>query len=236
MKVSTLMHITKKEIKTYFTSPVAYIVIVVFLVVTGWFFFSSFFLVGRADTRDFFSLLPIVFVFFIPAITMRQFSEEFNTGSYEILYTLPVTTTDILLGKFLASLAFIALMLLPTVSYPLFISGIGNLDWGPVFGGYLGALFLGGLYCGVGLLASSVTKNQIVAFILGMAVCFFLYFIDKIIVLLPAAAAGFFQFLSAEYHFRNIAKGIIDSRDLVYFISFTVLTLFGAHLVIEERD
>jgi ABC-2 type transport system permease protein len=235
MTGTTLSQIVKKELKTYFFSPVAYIVIVVFLVVTGWFFFATFFLAGRADMRDFFSLLPIILAFFVPAITMRQFSEEFNTGSYEILYTLPVTTGEILMGKFISTLLFLFFMLLPTLSYPLFISGLGDLDWGPVLGGYLGALLLGGLYAGVGLFASSLTKNQIVAFIVAMALSFFLYFVDKVLVLLPNFLTGFFQFLGADYHFQNIAKGIIDSRDLVYFISITVLALYGSYLRIEER-
>lgn len=236
MQLSITLRITRKELQTYFGSPIAYIVIVVFLVVAGWFFFSPFFLVGRADLRDFFSLLPIVMAFFVPAITMRAFSEEFATGSYEILYTLPVSGLDVLIGKYLASIAFIGLMLLPTISYPLTISAIGDLDWGPVLGGYLGAIFLGGLYASIGVLASSLTKNQIVAFIVAMAACFFLYFVDKILFLVPAFFAGFFQFISADYHFRNIAKGLIDSRDLVYFVSIAVLALFGTYIAVQERQ
>ena len=232
----SLLHVVRKELKTYFASPIAYIVMIIFLIVTGWFFFSPFFLVGRADLRDFFSLLPITLVFFVPAITMRLFAEEFSIGSYELLYTLPVTGFDILFGKFAAALVFIFVMLLPTLSYPLFISALGNLDWGPVVGGYLGVILLAGLYTAIGVFASSLTKNQVVAFISAMAICFFFFIVDKVLFLLPSFLAGFFQFLGAGYHFRNIARGILDSRDLVYFISIAVVALYGTHLRIQEKQ
>ena len=236
MSRTALLQIVQKEIRAYFSSPVAYIVIVVFLTVTGWFFFSPFFLVGRADLRDFFSLLPIILVFFIPAITMRLFAEEFSSGSYEILYTLPVTALDILLAKFMAALASVLVMLVPTVSYPLWISAVGEIDWGPVVGGYVGTILLAGLYCAIGLFASSLTKNQIVSFIISLAICFFLFIVDKVLFLVPAFLGNFLQFLSADFHFRNIARGIIDSRDLVYFLSVGVLALFGTYMVIQERQ
>ena len=236
MSFQTTWNIFRKEFKTFFVSPIAYIVIVIFLIVVGWFFFSPFFLIGRADLRDFFSLLPIVLVFIIPAITMRLFSEEFSIGSYEILSTLPVTQIDILLGKYLAALAFVMVMLAPTVSYPLFISNLGELDWGPVLGGYLGAIFLSGVYTAIGLFASSITKNQIIAFIAALAIMFFFYFIDKAIVLMPAFLAGFLQFLGVDYHFKNIAKGLIDSRDLVYFLSVSAAALSVTYIAMQERQ
>ncbi len=236
MNIATTLQIIRKEMKSYFMSPVAYIVIVIFLIVTGWFFFSTFFLIGRADLRDFFSLLPITLVFFVPAITMRSFSEEFNTGSIEILYTLPVTGLDILLGKYIASLLFVLVMLVPTISYPLFISGLGNLDIGPVLGGYLGAILLAGAYTAVGIFTSSLTRNQIVAFIAATAICFFLYIVDKVIFLLPSFLTGVVQFLSAAYHFENISQGIIDSRDIIYFLSVIVLGIYATYLTTEERQ
>jgi len=236
MSIQTTWNIFKKELKTFFMSPIAYIVIVIFLVVVGWFFFSPFFLIGRADLRDFFSLLPIVLVFVVPAVTMRLFSEEFSIGSYEILTTLPVTHIDILLGKFLAALAFVMVMLTPTISYPFFISSLGELDWGPVIGGYLGAIFLSGVYTSIGMFASSITKNQIIAFIAALAICFFFYFIDKALVLMPTFAASFLQFLGVDFHFRNITKGIIDSRDIVYFLSVSAAALTVTYIVIQERQ
>ncbi len=236
MRFTVFFHILKRELKTFFVSPIAYIVTVIFLIVSGWFFFSPFFLVGRADLRDFFSLLPIVLVFFVPAITMRLFSEEFSTGSFEIISTLPVSSLEILVSKFLAAYIFILAMLAPTFAYPLSISGLGELDWGPVLGGYLGTILLVALYTAVGVFASSLTKNQIVAFIGATAICFFFFIIDKIIFLLPVILADLFEFMGADYHFRNFERGLIDSRDIVYFLSVTVIALFGSYVAIQEKQ
>ena len=236
MNLATLLVIIKKELKSYFVSPIAYIVIVIFLIVTGWFFFSSFFLLARADLRNFFSLLPITLVFFVPAITMRTYAEEFGSGSYELVYTLPVTGRIILFGKFIASSIFVIVMLVTTVSYPIWIRSVGEIDWGPVVGGYFGAILLSATYCAVGLFTSSLTKNQIVAFISATAICFFLYIIDKTLFLLPKFATGVLQYLSADYHFRNIAKGVLDTRDIVYFVSAIAVALFATHLATEERQ
>ena len=144
-------HIFRKEFSTYFLSPIAYIVISIFLLVTGWFFFTTFFILNQADLRNFFSMLPIIFAFVIPAVTMRLFSEELNVGSYETLLTLPVTYLDVVLGKFLAAVAFVAAMLLPTGLYAVTVFFLGQLDWGPVVGGYIGALLLGGAFSAIGL-------------------------------------------------------------------------------------
>jgi len=224
-----------KDFKVYFVSPIAYIVISLFLILSGWFFFSTFFLFNQAEMRSFFVLLPIIFSFVIPAVTMRLFSEEMNTGSYELLLTMPVTAREVVLGKFLAALSFLGIMLLPTASYAVFIAFHGDLDWGPVAGGYLGALLLGAAYAGIGLLASSLTRNQIIAFITGMAICFTLTLLDKMLFFLPESLLGVLQFLGADYHFQNIARGILDSRDILYFLSVSFLTLFAANLVIEDK-
>ena len=228
--------IFKREFRAYFVSPIAYIVIAIFLVLTGWFFFSTFFLYNQAELRGFFSLLPIILSFIIPALTMRLFSEEFNVGSYEILVTLPVTHRDIIVGKFLAVLAFIAVMLIPTLSYAISIAFIGDLDWGPVAGGYLGTILLGASFSAVGLFASALTRNQIIAFVIGMIICFALTIVDKLLFFLPERMLGFFQYVGADYHFQNISKGIIDSRDLLYFLSITFIALYGAHLAIQEKS
>jgi ABC-2 type transport system permease protein len=229
------INIFKKEFKGYFISPIAYIVISIFLILTGWFFFSTFFLFGQAELRNFFSLLPVIFSFIVPAVTMRLFSEEFNTGSYELILTMPVSSLDIIIGKFLAAAAFIVIMLMPTLSYSIFISFIGELDWGPVVGGYVGAILLGAAFSTIGLFASSLTRNQIVAFIIGMAFCFTLTLIDKMLFFLPESALNVFQYLGANFHFQNIAKGIIDSRDILYFLSVSFVMLYGTNLVIQER-
>ena len=228
--------IFKKEFTVYFVSPIAYIVISIFLLVTGWFFFTTFFLFNQANLRNFFALLPIVFSFVVPAITMRLFSEELNVGSYEILLTLPVTFLDVVLGKFLAAVVFIAAMMIPTLSYPITVSFVGQLDWGPVAGGYIGAILLGASFSAIGLFASSLTRNQIIAFIMGMAICFSLTLIDKMLFFLPHSLLGFLEYLGADFHFENISKGIIDSRDILYFLSVAFLGLYGAHMAMQERS
>jgi len=228
-------HIFKRELNVYFVSPIAYIVISIFLLVTGWFFFTTFFLYNQATLRNFFALLPMTFSFVVPAITMRLFSEEFNVGSYETLLTLPVTFLDVVLGKFLAGLAFITIMLVPTLAYPVTVSLLGQLDWGPVVGGYLGAILLGASFTAIGLFASSLTRNQIIAFIVGMAICFTLTLIDKMLFFLPQSLLGVLEYLGADFHFENISKGIIDSRDVLYFLSVCFVALYGTHLALQER-
>ncbi|MBF0231506.1 MAG: ABC transporter permease subunit [Desulfamplus sp.] len=231
-----IINIAAKEFRDYFISPIAYIVISLFLVVTGWFFFSTFFLFDTADMRNFFSMLPIIFSFIIPAVTMRLFSEEMNVGSYEILLTMPVSFTDIAVGKFMAALLFSACMLLPTVSYPIFISFIGDVDAGPVIGGYLGATLLAGAFCSMGIFASSLTRNQIVAFIIGAAICFTLTILDQILFFIPSAITDVIAFLGADSHFQSISKGVIDSRDILYFLSVIFMGLFGTYLVMQEKN
>ncbi len=231
-----VIRICSKELKDYFISPIAYIVISIFLLVTGWFFFATFFYYNQADLRNFFDLLPITFSFFIPAVTMRLFSEELNVGSYEMLLTLPVTFNDILVGKFLAGVFFVAAALVPTLAYPICVAFMGQLDWGTVAGGYMGALLLGSAFTAVGLFASSLTRNQIIAFIVGMAICFTLTLIDKMLFFFPRPMLGVIGYLGADFHFKNIAKGIIDSRDILYFLSIIFIGLYGTHLAMEGKN
>lgn len=231
----SFFRVTTRELRSAFGSPVAYIVIVIFLTVTSWFFFTPFFLNGRADLREFFQLLPMTLGLVVPAVTMRVFAEEFSTGSYEVLTTLPITRFDVLLGKFAGSLLFILLMLVPTLAYPIIVASLGDLDSGPVIGGYIGTVFLSGLYCSVGLFASALTKNQIVAFIIGLSICAFLVMIDKLLFFVPVSLTGILQYVGADYHFRNVAKGVLDSRDIVYFVSATFVALYATSIVVKRR-
>ena len=227
--------IFKKEFRDYFVSPIAYIVIALFLLITGWLFFSTFFVVGQADMRNFFVRLPFLFALVVPIITMRLFSEELNTGSYELLLTLPVTFHDVVFGKFLAAVAFVAALLAPTLAYPIFISFIGELDWGVVAGGYMGALLLGMAYAAVGLFASSLTRNQIIACIVGIVVCALLAIVDKMLFFFPQSLLAVIEYLSSSFHFENIARGIVDTRDLLYFASVIFLGLYATHLSMQEK-
>ncbi len=227
--------IFSKEFKDYFISPIAYIVIAIFLLVTGWLFFSTFFVYGQVELRRFFDLLPFLFALVVPIITMRLFSEELNVGSYEILLTLPVTFLDIILGKFMAGVAFVAAILLPTLAYPIFISFLGTLDWGVVMGSYLGSLLLGAAYVAIGLFASSLTRNQIIACIVGMVICAILAIVDKMLFFFPQSILDVAVYLSSAIHFENVAKGIVDTRDILYFLSIVFIGLYATHLVMQEK-
>lgn len=229
------VNIFTKELKDYFVTPIAYIVICIFLLITGWFFFATFFITDQASLRTFFAMLPLVFPFVIPAVTMRLFAEELHAGSFEMLLTMPVRLNDVIMGKFLASVAFVALMMLPTLSYAVWVSLMGDLDWGPVIGGFLGALLLGAAYSAIGILASATTRNQIIAFIVGMVICFALSLIDKMLFFFPAALLSVIHSLAASFHFDNIARGIVDSRDIIYFFSVIFLALYGANLIMQEK-
>lgn len=235
MRARSINTVLKRELKSFFVSPSAYIVMTIYLALTGWFFFSSFFLAGRADMRSFFNLMPLLFSFTIPAVTMRLFSEEYSTGSYELLKTQPLSTADIVGGKFLSAVLFIAAMLIPTIFYAITISSIGELDPGPVIGGYLGAILMAGAYCSIGILASSATRNQIVAFILSAAVCIVLSLIDQLVWLLPGGIGNILSRIGTASHFTNISKGIIDSRDLIYFVSVIFISLYGSWFLNQEK-
>lgn len=227
--------VCRRECSAYFASPIAYIVIVIFLLVVGWFFFSTLFLFNQASLRAFFRMLPIVFAFVVPAVTMRQFAEEFHTGSYEILFTLPLRLGDIVLGKFLACTLFLAALLAPTLAYPLLVGALGDLDPGPVLGGYLGALLLGAAFAAVGLFASALTRSQIVAFLTGCAICFAFCLVDQMAFFLPEAAARPLAYLAADVHFENIARGLVDTRDVLYFASLGFVALSATALVLHEH-
>jgi len=236
MKYRESLTIMKKELMGYFTTPIAYIVITVFLIITGWFFFSTFFLYGQAELRAFFQLLPMILSFVVPAVTMRLFAEEKHSGSFEILMTLPVSIEEVVIGKLLAGTVFVAIMLAPTLFYAVSIMFVGSLDFGPVIGGYIGAILLGGAFSGIGVFASALTKNQIVAFIIGVAVCLTLSLIDKFLFFLPSPILNFLEFLGSDYHFRNISRGILDSRDIIYFLSIMAISLIASSKLLEERS
>lgn len=232
--MNTICSIAKKDFRAYFNSPVAYVVLGVFLLVLGYLFFSTLFLGGFASMRSFFSLSPVLFVIFGPAIAMRLISEEKKAGTIEQLLTLPISNLQIVLGKFLAALGIVAVGLLFTLPYVFSVALLTPsdtpFDFGPVIGGYLGLILLSGSFLSLGLWASSLTKNQIVAFILGLLLCFFFYFIDKFAVLMPASLGAILEYISADYHFNNISKGVIDSRDIIFYIS-----LISIFLVLTER-
>lgn len=234
-KRSVISVIFRREMSSFFSGPIAYIVCGLFLVFSGIFFFSTYFLANRADLRGFFGLLPILFSFFIPALTMRVFSEEQRTGSMETLMTLPVSAFDVAAGKYLSSLVSVLVMLVPTLFYVITAAVTGSPDYGPIVGGYLGAVFLAAAFTSVGVFASSLSKNQIVSFFIAGTLCILLAMIDVFLVIVPASIVGFFQFFSAQAHFSSIARGIIDSRDLLYFLSLTAVFFTLTVKNVEKR-
>ena len=217
--------IAKRELSAYFTSPVAYIVSALFLLVTGFMFFSTFFLSGRAELRGFFGLLPVMFSLFIPALTMRVFSEEARVGSLETLLTLPVTIVDVVMGKYIASFISGMVMLFPTLSYVIVCFMFGTPDIGPIIGSYIGSLLLLAAFCAIGFFTSSCTKNQIIAFFASAFICVFLTLIDAFSVILPSSIVAFISFISAGSHFDSICRGIVDTRDVLYFVSLAAIFL-----------
>ena len=233
----TTYYLFKKELMSYFNSPIAYIFIGVFLVVGNWLFFKNFFLYGQANLRPYFDLLPWIFLFMSPAVTMRLWAEEKKSGTIEFLLTLPVTDWQVVIAKFLGALTFMAVALALTFTLPLTVSGLGNIDWGPVIGGYIGSIFLAGAYLALGLFISSLTKNQIIAFILAMMASFVVFMIGADFVLFgaPQFLVPIMEFLGLGSHFYNISKGIIDSRDIIYYSSFIFLFLWLNARVIESR-
>jgi ABC-2 type transport system permease protein len=235
--MKNIFAIARREFQGYFNSLIAYVFLVIYLLLTSWLFFRLFFLNGQASMRLMFDVLPWVFLFFIPAITMRLWAEEKKVGTMELLMTLPIRDRDAVVGKYLAALGLLALALILTFALPIITATLGNLDPGPVVGGYLGAVLLGGAYLAIGVFVSSLTENQIVAFILGVVLIFVMYMIGSDIVLysVPASMASVLEYLSLGTHFNSIGRGVIDSRDLVYYLSIIVFFLYLNTRSIESR-
>jgi ABC-2 type transport system permease protein len=237
--------IFRKEITLFFSSLIGYIAIGVFLVFTGLFMWVlndfNVFDNEYATLEQLFEIAPFVFLFLIPAITMRSFAEEQKTGTIEILSTKPVTDFEIVFGKYLAGLVLIMFSLLPTLLYFYTVYELavpqGNMDTGATWGSYIGLVFLGGAYLAMGLFASSLTDNQIVSFIVGMFLCFFFYqLLDYLRGLSFFESADIvWESLSIKTHYTSISRGVVDTRDLVYFITFIAVFLFGTKTIIGSR-
>lgn len=241
-----MLTIFLKEINSFFNSLIAYIVIAVFLTGIGLFMwvFPEFSVLeyGFADMSTLFVMGPYVFMFLIPAITMKSFAEERKAGTMELLLTRPVTDWGIILGKFLACFFLVIVSLLPTLVYYISIyrlgDPVGNIDTAGVMGSYIGFLLLGGVFCAVGILASAITPNQIVAFITAAFLCFFLYAgFDRLAAInLWSEYALTIRQLGLLYHYEAIGKGLVDSRDLIYFISVGYLMLATTKVVLSARS
>lgn len=229
--------IFKREFRSYFRSPIAFIFIAAFLVVSSWVFFylSNFFVNNYASMRSYFAAMPLIFLFFLPLITMRLWAEEKKVGTIEVLMTLPVRDHEVVLGKYLASLAILAVTLVLTLPVPIIIMALGDPDGGVITTSYVGSLLMGAAYLAIGQFISSLTKDQIVAAVVGWVVCFGLYFIGQDLVLfnVPYVLVPFFEYVGLSTHFDSIMRGVIDSRDIIYYVSMIGLFLFLNVRVVE---
>jgi ABC-2 type transport system permease protein len=226
----------RKEIQSFFNSPVAYITLVVFLLITAWFFMSTFFLINESDLRTLFSVVPIVYIFFIPAITMSLIAKEKNTGTMEFVTTLPFSDGEIIVAKFLAALTLIGTALAFTLVHFISLLIIGNnIDVGALLSGYLGLLLAGAAYAAIGTFGSTVTDNQITAFLVSFLIIFIFFILDKILIFVPGFLGSILQFISMDYHLNNISRGVIDSRNLIYFGSLIAFFLLVSIRILEMR-
>ena len=244
IKNYNLIAILKKEFNSFFASPIAYLVIGVFLLTNGLFLFIfnddfNILNAGFADVTPFFYLAPWIFLFLIPAITMKSFADEFNTGTIELLKTKPVSDWQIVLDKYTASLLLVIIAIIPTFIYVYTVyklgNPIGNIDFGSTIGSYIGLLFLASTYTSIGLFTSTLSKNQIVAFILGVFITFFLFFGFDAIATSFGNSSLTIKNLGINEHFKSISKGVIDTRDLIYFLSVTIFFLFITKTRLENE-
>jgi len=237
--------IWRREWNGFLNSLVAYIALVVFLLITGLFIWVfpdySILEFGYAQLDQLFVIGPWVLMFLVPAVTMRFFSEEKRSGTAELLFTRPVSTSAVVLGKFLAGWALVLFSVLPTLCYVgtlyYLAEPVGNVDLGGIAGSYLGLVLLGGVFAGIGTWASAVTEHPVVSFVLGVFVCFFMYaaFDSMRFLPLPNTALLVIEQLGIGAHFESMSKGVVDLRDLVYFASVTFFFLFWTRTVLDQR-
>jgi len=233
-----------KETSLFFNSLIAYLTIMIFLIGVGlffWVFQNNVLEVGEAQMDTLFSLAPWFFLFLIPAITMRMFSEEFKTGTIEFLFTKPFSDWQIILGKYFASLVLVLFSILPTLLYYgtlyFYAEPMGNIDTGAIIGSYIGLFALGAIFAAIGIFSSSLTDNQIVAFILGVFLSFTLYVGFDYLAELPlfASFSDFIAKLGINEHYRSISRGVVDSRDVIYYFCVIFFFLFNTFLVLESK-
>jgi ABC-2 type transport system permease protein len=228
--INNIIPIVKKELKSYFNSPIAYVLVVTFLVFCSvWvFYLQTFFAANMASLRGFFSVIPIVFIIVMPALTMRSWAEEKKLGTMEVLLTLPYRESTLVLGKFLAALSLLGLMIALTLPLPLLLSRFGEFDWGEILGQYIGVVLLGAAGISVGLFVSSLMSNQISSFLISLFVLLVLTLISQVnlVFALPPWAAGMVNFVSLGQHFSNFQRGLIDTRDLLYYGIVSALFLY----------
>ncbi len=241
-----MLSIYRKEISTFLSSLIGYMSLVVFLLVIGLFVWvfpdTSILEYGFATLDPLFFYAPWIFMFLIPAITMRMFAEEFSTGTIEFLSTKPLREHEIILGKYLAAFTLVVLAILPTLIYYWVVNTLGgpevNMDSGGFWGSFLGLIFLSGAFVAIGLFASSLTSNQIVSFILAVFLCFFVFAAFDLVAKMPmfyGSIDGFVSALGIQNHYASISRGVLDTRDVVYFLSVSAFFIFLTTTSLQSR-
>jgi len=230
-----MLAIFKKEFNSFFTSTIAYLTIGIFLLINGlflWVFDDDFNILnaGFADLTSFFYLAPWILIFLIPAITMKTFADEFRSGTIEILKTRPITNITLVLGKFFAILTLLIIVLIPTFVYAYSIhelgNPVGNLDYGSISGSYIGLFLLASSFASIGIFTSTLTKNQVVAFLLGICIVFLFYYGFDAVSSLFGDYSYTIKLFGMNEHYKSISRGVIDSRDVLYFMSIIIFFLF----------
>lgn len=238
--MKTVLIIAKRELRSFFDSLMAYIMIIAFLGFSGfftWLYGSDIFFMGQASLNSFFGIAYWSLFFFIPALTMRLIAEETRSGTIELLLTKPVNEWQLVGGKFLATLSLIVIALLLTIPYYITVSNLGNIDHGAVISGYLGLILMSSAYISIGIFASSVTNNQIVAFLLSLFIGMFFHIIFGVLsTSIAGVSASIFSYLSLSTHFESISRGVVDSKDLIYFFSIIFIGLFASETMIAKRN
>ena len=229
--------IARRELGAYFNSPIAYVVVAVFLLLSALLFFSALFIQQQADLRELFDGFWTTLLVAIvgPAVTMRLLAEERSNDTLELLLTMPVTDWQVVLGKYLAAVGLFAFAMLGMFVFAASVAMIGPLDKGPAFAGYLGLFLVGASYMAVGMMTSSFTKNQIVAFIGAVLICLVLWLIGKVVQVFPPTVQPFLNWLGMDRHVGNMARGVIDSRDVMYFATLITSSLLITQVTLESR-
>jgi ABC-2 type transport system permease protein len=238
--MTTIWIIAKKELNSFFDSLLAYIMIIAFLVLTGlftWLIGRTVFIMNEASLQSFFGVAYWALFLFIPALTMKLIAEERSSGTLELILTKPVSDSQIVLGKFLAVLFLVIISLALTLPYYITIASIGPIDHGATVMGYIGLIFMSAAYISIGIFASSITNNQIISFLLALFIGAFFHIIFGFVASYsPGIIGNTLNYLSLSTHYESIIRGVVDTKDLIYFLSIVILGLFGAELSISKRN
>ncbi len=235
---SNIMVVFRRELMNYFNTPIGHVSLIIFSLVLNFmvFYLGRFWDMQKATLDSLFSFMRITFIFFIPAVTMRIWAEERRSGTIELLFTLPFSTIEIIIGKYLSAVTFLLIGLSTTLIFPITLSILSSPDWSLIIGGYLGALLLGASYIALGLYISWLTQDQIIAFLVSLVACFILFIMGyQPFLQLMGVLSPLFAFLSASWHFDSLARGLFDTRDVIYFISFSTFLLYLNYRDIENR-